>query len=280
MGTTMLCFFFFISLILLTLPSQVTVPSIFPKLSFLFFSMSMFYIWCDLKKKSKVLIEMYDEIRQFEAKHCSKSRKFTVSLIIFFVLFIATYVSMILISTYDQNMNRVLEPIWFHLTFKEHTYVSALFTSGFMYGVQFISFEISFKYYRVLKHCNRFINMFVPFNPNFVIRHQIDSVIHDFDETRQKFTETIGALNRLICVMIFSVNTVCLSIYINHIDANINYTLIWYFNIITINSYFIITRIILYIECGIEDILINTIILWRNQDHIGNPFLVVVVNNP
>ena len=189
MGTTMLSFFFFISFIILTLPVEMTVTSLFPKLSFLFFALSMVYIWCDLKKKSEVLMEMYEEIIRFETKHCSATCKFALSLLLFFVLFIATYVSMILMSIYDQNFNRVLEPIGIRLTFKEHTYVSGVFTSGFIYGVQFISFEISFKYYKVLKHCNRFINMFVPFNPNFVIRHQIDSVIHDFDETRQKFTE-------------------------------------------------------------------------------------------
>ena len=147
--------------------------------------------------------------------------------------------------------------------------------------VQFVYYELCYKYYSFLNISNKLINNYIAFNPNFLIRHQIDEVINDFDENRQKCSKTLIPLKRIIWVFIILSNVLLLFLYQCNIEYNVNTDInnVLFIFIVVINFYTIVTQVIIVKMSMIENILINTLTLWRNNHNPNNPLLIVIIDN-
>ena len=182
---------------------------------------------------------------------------------------------------YNPALYETLEPIKLKLMFYQHGVITSVVFIYLYFVVQFVYYELCYKYYSFLNQSNKLINNYIAFNPNFLIRYQIDKVINDFDENRQKWSKTVIPLKRIICVSFILSNFVLIFLYQCNLEYNVNTNTnnVLFIFIFVLNFYTIVTQVVIFKMSMIENILINTLTLWRNNHNPNNPLLLVIVNN-
>ena len=185
------------------------------------------------------------------------------------------------IILFNPAFYETLEPVKLKLMFYQHGVITTVVLLYLYFVVQFVNYEMSYKYYSFLNQSNKLINNYIAFNPNFLIRYQIYKVINDFEEIRQKWSKTVIPLKRIIWVFIIFCNFVIISLYHCNIEHNVNtdFNNVVFSNAFVMNFYTIVTQVVIFKLNMIENILINKLTLWRNNYNPNNPLLIVVVNN-
>ena len=263
---------------LLSLPLYTSLISLSLKISVLICWWPMYFSYRLLKKRIKEFVEMYDEIQVVSNKRFSQSR-FTFSLLFFLASYFIALVIVIHNAFFNPACFENLQPVKLNLMLYQHGAITVVVILYWYFVVQFVHYELSLKYYSYLSQSNDIINKFVAFNPNFLIRHQIHQVIIDFQENRQKWSQTVIPLKRFICLMIVALNVVMLLQYLSNIEYNVNvmFNELLLISYCIINFYSFVTQIGIYKISRIEDTLINTLTNWRNNYNPGNPLIVIVV---
>ena len=182
---------------------------------------------------------------------------------------------------YNPALYETLEPIKLKLMFYQHGVITVVVLVYLYFVVQFVYYELCYKYYSFLNQSNKLINNYIAFNPNFLIRYQIDKVINDFNENRQKWSKTVIPLKRIIWVFFILSNFAFIFLYQCNIDFNVNTNTnnVFFISIFVINFYTIFTQVVIFNMSMIENILINTLTLWRNNHNPNNPLLIVIIDN-
>ena len=165
------------------------------------------------------------------------------------------------IILFNPAFYETLEPIKLKLMFYQHGVITAFVLLYLYFVVQFVYYEMCYKYYSFLNQSNKLINNYIAFNPNFLIRHQIDEVINDFDENRQKWSKTVVPLKRIIWVFIIIYNFLVILFHQCNINYNVNndFNNVLFITAFVINFYTIVTQVIIFKMRTIEKIVICTV---------------------
>ena len=265
-GITYSVFGLFLVTIALSLPFFTTVSDLIMKINFIVVISSMTSAYCLLKNKFEKILGMISSIEAFEEKRCKPKQKFRLSLIAFILCFMLTFVA----SVYQVMLNvRIYTHLFkYQLFMYHHICLTGLHVIYFVYLIQFIFFETSNRYYRVLKCSNEFIKRFLCFKPNYLIRYQINEVLEKFKINDLEFTQTVLTLRKLILLIMFSNNIMRIFQILYFIELNVENVYIFviiFYNLI-LNSYFISTQIIIWRKSLIQLILIKNIDNWKDKN--------------
>ena len=273
------------SVTLYSLPPFESCPrpiSLAMKLSIILCLWSLYSSYQFVKIKIKELAEMFDEIQVVRHKRCHQGRC-SLSLLLLLACYLTTLVmvfhdAFFNPASFHNFHNSLQEPIKLKLIVYQQDLVLVVLILYWYFIVQFVHYELSLKYYSYLSQSNKYINKFIAFKPNFVIRHQIHQVITDFEENREKWRQTVIPLKSIIFQSIVTLNVIIILQYL----CNIEYSVSDVFNKLLVlfsfvlNFYSIVTQLFIYKMFSIEDILINTLTLWRDNIDSGYPLIVVI----
>ena len=135
-----------------------------------------------------------------------------------------------------------------------------------MFVIQFIHFEMCYKYYSLLCFYNQIIERFLKFKPNFVIKYLINETIDNFEVNESDLRQTVYPLQTIIVVMNVSNNlfNVFLAIYYWDYNHHYIYVRVLYIYCFLSNLYFFSTQSLILYKKRIQYILLQNINEWKN----------------
>ena len=88
-------------------------------------------------------------------------------------------------------------------------------------------------------------------------------------------------LKKIICVSFILSNFIMVFLYQCNIEYNVNTNTnnVLFIFIFVMNFFTIVTQVVIFKMSMIENILINTLTLWRMNPNPNNPLLIVVIDN-
>ena len=160
-----------------------------------------------MKNRIEEFVEMFDEIQVVKNKRCGQNRC-NFSLLFFLVCYLTTLAMIIHNAFFNPARFETIKQVKMKLLLYQHGLITVVVILYWYFVVQFVHFELSWNYYSYLSHSNKIINRYIAFNPNFVIRYQIHQVITNFEENRQKWSQTVTPLKRIIRLSIMTLNLI------------------------------------------------------------------------
>ena len=261
---------------LLSLPVDISLMPVLMKITSLGTQLMWIRAFIFLKRNSENIYGMFDAILDFEGKQCPKQRlNFGFSLILFIICFMSSYIIAIYFTLSNVEFNKLFTLITFKLYLYHHASVTFLYFIYWMFLFQFIYIEFCDKYYNVLKFSINYIKKYFEFRPDFLLRHQIEEVIENFEENDKQFKQNVRPLRKIIIIMVIFVNLQVLVTFSVLPDSSNCYHL--YILLFFVNFYPIFTQIIIYEKSKIQNILITNIKDWKKSENTNKPLLVVIV---
>ena len=262
---------------LMSIPLDLSMDGLILKTSVLFVFLQLFRSYILLRRERENFFGQLDAVLRFERNKCPKERlKFGFSMISFISCLMLTYVSCVYIMLMNGEVNRLFSNHQVNILLYQHFALTGLYVVCWLFVIQFINFELRHKYYNVLKLSHDFIERYLSFRPNFLIRYQIDEVIDNFKKNIKQFNKTVDPLNRIIIEMmvILNIETYLLISQMKGSDQVQLSSHFIYFPLTVLNIYFISTQIVIHIKSQIQSILIQKINIWKNSDQTDKYLIV------
>ena len=236
------------------------------KISFLVTVLCLIRSFKLLQQNLEKFYEMYDEILAFDETHTPQTNKFGLSMIIFLLSFMLTYITGMYIVSTNSFINEIFELVNFKVYLYHHFAITSFYFVYWLYVIQFIVFEFLYKYYNVLNFNNKCLERFLCYKPDYLIVYKINDVINKFEENESNLKQIIYPLERTIVTMVLSFNFVMFMEILIYLDHNIDVIFI-YMSILFMlfmSFYFVFTQTVIFKQRRVETILMKSIDQWKN----------------
>ena len=251
---------------------------------------SILWAYILMKKRIEKFYGMYDEICASYHNIIQNKKNVFTPIIISCICFCLCYSLTFVISIYSVEFNKVFKPFNMSIKFCYHGPITGLMCSFSIFSFQFIIYELCDKYYDLLEFSNQFIEKFLKYKPDFVIRYQVREVIQKFGENENVFNLIVYPMRRLIILIHIFLNFFMISRlkHFNEINACL-FTQLSLFSLLFVYDFYLIyTQTVICLKSRIKNKFLSNIDTWINSsdDHsIGNivtnysPTVLILQNN-
>ena len=219
-----------------------------------------------MKRVLAKIVCMFDEICEYERKYQLKNTTFDLTLIVFLLSYILTYISFtfnalhnpIYVQMFSNNVV-LLKMFYFQVS------ITLLFTLWCHFSFQFIISRLCYRYYMLFKTFDKTIDKYLRYRPDALLRHQIDQILNKMNKTKQSFKETVCPLNKRILIQNISPTCVLILQIFSYliIDDINNYRYVLIVGVFIWTTCFIFTQLMIFLRIKLQNNLIFKITQWK-----------------
>ena len=232
--------------------------------SFICFS-SMVLAYILLKRRIEKFYGMYDEIVAFNTKRIPIKNYLDTSLVMFIICSVCSFFCIIFNPFFYEKFVMIFHPFLSQQFLSYYFFLAIFYYLTMVFNFQFIIHDLCEQYYDLLEFSNQFIEWYLKYKPNFVIRYQVMEVIEKFKENENDFKLIVYPIRKLTFVFYLSLNIrlfFILSDLYNLYGLYSLYFLLYFLFFIFTNLYYIYTKIVIHFKSKIQNKLLTNIETW------------------